>query len=328
VINYKVNGLRDGSRKINAEEARCIASLIAACIERDEYKDSTFGVISLLGTDQAKVIKDILLDKIDNIKYEHHKIACGEPPNFQGDERDVLFLSMVDSNDAEHPLKMVSADGDKKRRYNVAVSRAKNQVWLVHSLDIAKDLKEDDIRRQLIDYSMNPNNYTRKQEQIRKMSDSLFEQEICQTLVARGYNIIQQFPVAGFRIDMVACYGNKKVAIECDGEKYHSGEDKIRDDMERQNIIERITKFNFIRIRGSEYNLDKDKAVERIIRELNEYGIYPEISEDILNSGQCSYPDIIEDIKIRAQQIREEWKKEEQTKANNNDASNINTVVI
>lgn len=333
MINYKVDGLRDGSKKVNIEEARCIASLIVACIERDEYKDSTFGVISLLGTDQAKVIKDMLLDKIDNIKYEHHKIACGEPPNFQGDERDVLFLSMVDSNDAEHPLKMVSADGDKKRRYNVAVSRAKNQVWLVHSLDVAKDLKEDDIRRQLIEYSMNPNNYAQKQEQIRKMSDSLFEQEICQTLVARGYNIIQQFPVAGFRIDMVACYKNKKVAIECDGEKYHSGEDKIRDDMERQNIIERITKFNFIRIRGSEYNLNKNKAIERIIRELNEYDIYPETSEDILNSEQCVYPSIIEDIKIRAQQIREEWKMEERqtnTRTNNsqNDKIDIQTTLF
>jgi hypothetical protein len=312
VINYKVSGLRDSSKKINLEEAKCIASLIAACIERDEYKDSTFGVISLLGTEQAKVIKDILLDKIDNIKYEHHKITCGEPPNFQGDERDVLFLSMVDSNDRESPLNMMNADGDRKRRYNVAVSRAKNQVWLIHSLDISKDLKEGDIRRKLIEYSMNPNSYTQKLEQIKKMSDSLFEQEICQILVAKGYNIIQQFPVSSFRIDMVACYGNKKVAIECDGEKYHSGEDKIREDMERQNIIERITKFNFIRIRGSEYNLNKEKSIDRIIKELNEYGIYPETSQKVLNSVNSKYPNLIEEIKIRAQQIREEWNTDEQ----------------
>ena len=284
VINYKVDGVRNGSNKVNIEEANCIASLIAACVERDEYKDSTFGVISLLGTEQAKVIKDILLDKIDNIKYEHHKIACGEPPNFQGDERDVIFLSMVDSNDSDCPLNMMSADGDRKRRYNVAVSRAKNQVWLVHSLDVAKDLKEEDIRRKLIEYTMNPSSCSYRLEQIKKQSDSLFEQEICQTLVARGYNIIQQFPVSSYRIDMVACCGNKKVAIECDGEKYHSGEEKIREDMERQNIIERITKFKFIRIRGSEYNLDKNKAIERIIRELNEYDIFPETSQEVLHS--------------------------------------------
>jgi len=324
VINYKVDGKRNGSNKVNIEEANCIASLIAACVERDEYKDSTFGVISLLGTEQAKLIKDILLDKIDNIKYEHHKIACGEPPNFQGDERDVIFLSMVDSNDSDCPLNMMSADGDRKRRYNVAVSRAKNQVWLVHSLDVAKDLKEEDIRRKLIEYSMNPNSYSHRLEQINKQSDSLFEQEICQTLVARGYNIIQQFPVSSYRIDMVACCGNKKVAIECDGEKYHSGEEKIREDMERQNIIERITKFKFIRIRGSEYNLDKNKAIERIIRELNEYEIFPETSQEVLHSEVCAYPNLIEDIKIRAQQIREEWKQEEQIIVENAN-SNINS---
>lgn len=325
IINYKVDGTRSSANKVNIEEANCIASLIAACIERDEYKDSTFGVISLLGTEQAKVIKDILLDKIDNIKYEHHKIACGEPPNFQGDERDIIFLSMVDSNDSDYPLNMMSAEGDRKRRYNVAVSRAKNQVWLVHSLDVAKDLKEEDIRRKLIEYTMNPGSYSQRLEQIKQQSDSLFEQEICQTLVARGYNIIQQFPVSSYRIDMVACCGNKKVAIECDGEKYHSGEEKIREDMERQNIIERITKFKFIRIRGSEYNLDKDKAIERIIRELNEYEIYPENSQEVLCSENTIYPSMIEDIKIRAQQIREEWKHEEQVKQQLTQEISINT---
>ena len=318
VINYRVDGTRKTSNKVNLEEANCIASLIAACIEREEYKDSTFGVISLLGTEQAKIIKDILLDKIDNIKYEHHKIACGEPPNFQGDERDIIFLSMVDSNDSESPLKIMNADGDRKRRYNVAVSRAKNQVWLVHSLDVTKDLKEDDIRRKLIEYTMNPRSYSQRLKQIQQQSDSLFEQEICKSLVARGYNIIQQFPVSSYRIDMVACCGNKKVAIECDGEKFHSGEEKIREDMERQNIIERITKFKFIRIRGSEYNLDKNKAIERIIRELNEYEIYPENSQEVLNSENLVYPSLIEDIKIRAQQIREEWKIAEQNISINN----------
>ena len=255
MINYKVDGIRSDSKKVNIEEANCIASLIAACIEKEEYKNSTFGVISLLGTEQAQEIKKILLEKIDNIKYEHHKIACGEPPNFQGDERDVIFLSMVDSNDSEYPLKLMDADGDRKRRYNVAVSRAKNQVWLVHSLDITKDLKENDIRRQLIEYTMNPKHFAQQKDKIEKLSDSTFEIEVGQALVARGYNIEQQFPVCDYKIDMVAHFGNKKVAIECDGEKYHSGEEKILEDMERQSIIERITKIPFIRLRSCEYNL-------------------------------------------------------------------------
>lgn len=323
-INYRVSGVRRSPNKVNFEEANCIASLIAACIEREEYKDSTFGVISLLGTEQAKLIKDILLDKIDNVKYERHKISCGEPPNFQGDERDVIFLSMVDSNDSDSPLNIMNADGDRKRRYNVAVSRAKNQVWLVHSLDVSKDLKENDIRRKLIEYSMNPGSSSNKIEQINKQSDSVFEQEICQTLVARGFNVIQQFPVSSYRIDMVACCGNKKVAIECDGEKYHSGEQKIREDMERQNIIERITKFKFIRIRGSEYYLNKDKAIERIIEELNEYGIFPEVAQEVLNNESVNYPTMIEDIKTRAQQIRTEWdNKEKRTDENHTNHTNL-----
>ena len=37
---------------------------------------------------------------------------------------------------------------------------------------------------------------------------------------------------------MVAICGNKRIAIECDGERWHSGEAKILEDMERQFIAE------------------------------------------------------------------------------------------
>jgi len=64
---------------------------------------------------------------------------------------------------------------------------------------------------------------------------------------------------------MVAICGNKKIAIECDGERWHSGEEKIRQDMERQSILERLG-WRFIRIRGSEYYRGKEETIARVIR--------------------------------------------------------------
>ena len=47
-------------------------------------------------------------------------------------------------------------DDAYRKRYNVAVSRARDQLWVVNSIDHANDLKPGDIRKILIDYAINP----------------------------------------------------------------------------------------------------------------------------------------------------------------------------
>jgi very-short-patch-repair endonuclease len=163
-----------------------------------------------------------------------------------------------------------------RKRYNVAASRAKDQLWVVDSLDAANDLKPGDIRKRIIDYSLNPSAFENINEEIEKKSESPFEAAVARTLASRGFHLVQQWKVGGaYRLDMVAVCGKKCVAIECDGERWHSGEAKIREDMERQTILERIG-WRFIRIRGSEYYRNPDATMERVILELGGYGIEPE----------------------------------------------------
>ncbi|MBQ6973329.1 MAG: DUF559 domain-containing protein, partial [Oscillospiraceae bacterium] len=76
-------------------------------------------------------------------------------------------------------------------------------------------------------------------------------------------------------------------AIECDGERWHSGEAKVREDMERQTILERLG-WRFIRIRGSEYYRNPEKTMERVIRELSAFGIEPEESTSTPIEGRTS----------------------------------------
>ena len=123
--------------------------------------------------------------------------------------------------------------------------------------------------------------------------------------MARDYNIIQQWPVGSYRIDMVAQYNGHKVAIECDGERWHSGEEKIREDMERQTILERIG-WKFIRIRGSEYYRNKTKTMESVIVQLTNLGIQPEKIINIDDNGHQTSK-LLDRIKIRASQIRNSW---------------------
>lgn len=310
VVNYRV---KDGKRSIgktNDEEAKSIVALMQACIEQPEYKNKTFGVISLLGDEQTKKIQTLVFKYIDSRDIAERSIVCGTAPHFQGDERNIIFLSMVYSGKEDGVLNKVEFGGDDiyKKHYNVAVSRAQDQLWVVHSLDAANDLKSGDIRKRLLDYAANPKACEILREQIYSKADSPFEVAIALELTNRGYRLVQQWKVGAYSIDMVAICGNNKVAIECDGERFHSGEAKIREDMERQTILERLG-WRFIRIRGSEYFGNPAKTIECVINELNELGVYQESTEVVKVDVRSS--ELLERVRTRADEILSFIKKEE-----------------
>lgn len=191
VVEYRVpNGYRT-SDKVNKVEAEYIASLICACVEREEYEGKTIGVISLLGKEQAYEIDTLLQRYLDPREYEDRRIQCGSPAQFQGDERDIIFLSVVESpSERGEPVRLVSPDGRNdmyRKRYNVAASRAKDQMWVVHSLNPEIDLKPDDIRLRLIKYAMNPS--IDKSEEKLKVAESDFEEKVMQILLSKGYKV-------------------------------------------------------------------------------------------------------------------------------------------
>lgn len=296
----KVDGVRLGNAKLNYEEAIVISRMIKAMTELEEYSDKSIGVITLLGDDQANLIKTEVLKTLDMNLVQKHNLRFGKPSEFQGDERDVIFLSMVDSNEIDEngnikpAYKRTEGPNDSyKKIYNVAVSRAKDQVIIVHSLDPNEGLKDGDLRKQLLKYAENPKAYYINQE-IDKKSESPFEKSVAQRLKAKGYRFEQQYEVGAYRLDIVVIGEHKKVVIECDGDSYHSGTQKIKEDMERQAILER-TGWNFIRIRGSEFYRDPDAAMNRVYKELHEhYHIEPGYEESVNTSTSSLFNKLLD----------------------------------
>ena len=285
--------------------------MIKACLELKEYDDSSFGVISLLGDEQAELIQKMIVEKIDAVNIEKHDILCGNSSHFQGDERDVIFLTMVDSNSGKVPLR-VMADGTesaRKKRYNVAASRAKNQMWVINSLDTYNDLKIGDIRKEFLEYVSSPKEMSLI-EKIENNSESVFEKNVAEYLVSKGYNIRQQWEVGAYRVDMIAIFQDKKIIIECDGEKWHSTEEQIRQDMERQNVLERCG-WEFIRIRGSRYFKNPEIVMKEVIEELNQKGIYPENMED--REFLIKEKEMLNKIRNRTSEIIKEWNERNNT---------------
>ena len=307
VVNYRVkNGHRTG--KSNRNEAKAVVALMQACIEQPEYKGKAFGVISLLGDEQVKLLQAEIDRNIDAKICVERRILCGNSSNFQGDERDVIFLSVVDCANGEGPVSKQGSgiEDATKKRYNVAASRAKDQLWVVDSLDPDTDLKPGDIRKSLIQYSIDPSFVNSQMEQIEQLAESPFEESVAKDLVARGYHLVQQWKVGTYRLDLVAVCGKKTVAIECDGERWHSGEAKIREDMERQTILERLG-WRFIRIRGSEFYRDPEQTMQRVVEELTAFEIKPEETQGVLPKTRNT--ELLQRVKTRAHAILEEQEK-------------------
>lgn len=302
IITYRVENAAVVN-KTNQKEIETVVSLILSCCEQKEYEGKTFGVITLRGERQATLIDRMLQNKMDAKEYNNRNILCGNPANFQGDERDIIFLSMVDANDKEGPMRLTSYGTDDlyKKRYNVAVSRAKDQLCLVYSMDSNNDLKSGDIRKGLIDYCKNYKSRQIEYDKNVAEAESEFEKRVMKYLIERGYNITPQWKVGSVRIDMVATYKGNKVAIECDGERWH-GEDKLEEDMNRQAILERLG-WRFIRIRGSEFFSDEASAMKRVTNKLDELGIYIEEKNNNINEENLLKDNIIN----RAQEIRLNW---------------------
>ena len=275
VVCHKVSGTRQEGRKVNHAEAREIVSLMLGCMAQPEYEGKTFGVISLLGDDQVKRIQQEIEARIDGRQIIARKILCGNASHFQGDERNVIFLSLVDSPAEGKMLHMMGfgVDDAARKRYNVAASRARDQLWVVTSLDAARDLKPGDIRKTLLDYAANPRSGDGREEP--KTAPTELEEAVAAALRSRGYHLQLGRSVGAYTLDMVALCGNRSVAIECDGEHWNQGQSRIREDMERQTILQRLG-WQFIRVRGSEYFRNPEKCMDRICRELEEGGITPE----------------------------------------------------
>jgi len=300
IVECKVAGKRDEKNKINRVEAESIVSLIEACLVMKEYKNSTFGVISLLGDEQAELIQNLIVKRIPAVEIENHKILCGNSASFQGDERDVMFISLVDSSEDNKTLRLVGegVEGATRKRYNVAISRAKDQLWIVHSIE-RNSLKEGDLRKELFEYmdSIKENTFEKTIDENTVISD--FENEVVKRLLEKNYNVKQQWKVGSYDIDIVAIYGDKKIAIECDGKTLHHSQEEIIANLAEQEVLERCG-WEFIRVRASQYFRNPEKAIKDLMLQLEDKGIYPNNRENHFNGTE-----LLETIKAEAMELLE-----------------------
>lgn len=197
--------------------------------------------------------------------------------NIQGDERDVIILSTTygigkDKKFAQRFGPINHAKGYKL--LNVIITRAKFKIYVCSSipeqvfmnykeyltiegsnnkravffayLAYCKAISENNDEQRisvLTTLSENTNKSASYDSFIGGDLESPFEEEVYQSLAENlgTEKLIPQLQFAGFRIDIVydpKIIGIPKIAIECDGAKYHSSQEAYLYDRHRQKILE------------------------------------------------------------------------------------------
>lgn len=278
-------------RVTNPKEADAIVAQVRKCLGSAEYKGKTFGVISLLGADQAKLIEGKLLKAPDvgPEEMDRCKLVCGDAYAFQGDERDVMFLSMVVS--AEEGRRMVAlTQRSDQQRFNVAASRARDQLWLFHSLGLSDLKNRECVRYRLLEYCLNPwaatpapsrtdiSDLARLARTADRMAekppapfDSWFEVDVFLQVTRRGFRAVPQYSAMGYSLDLVVEGAAHRLAIECDGDYWH-GPERYEADLVRQRNLERVG-WQFWRVRGSAFYRDPDNSLLALWAALDRLGI-------------------------------------------------------
>ncbi|MFF4053938.1 AAA domain-containing protein [Streptomyces chartreusis] len=307
-VVYVHEGHCEGHRErlVNRPEAERVVTKLRELSEDEAYAERSFGVIVLRSGHQTRLLEDLIDTEIDAAVRGRHNIRVGTAEQFQGDERDVILLSLVIDADNNRAL-TGRADG---RRFNVAASRARDQMWLFTSVT-PDQLRSTDLRHSLLTYMQSPPElqgaspslFAVSPDELCRPFDSLFEQRVFIKIKERGYHVVPQWEVSGKRIDLVVVGETGRLAVECDGSPYHSEPDQIRDDYERERELRRAG-WQFWRIRSSEFALSAEDSLTPLWKRLDALGIRPGVTEEVQgDSGSTWSPVEMDDADLTTDEL-------------------------
>lgn len=287
--------------KIVYKEIEEIKKFLQRILKDEQYSNKSIGVVSLgltKHTEKLKDIKEDLANEFGKEKIDKHKLIIEDSPKFQGDERDVMIVSLgvaldfqkLKENQNAKPRAIIS-DQDEFKKINVALSRAKEQMILFHSVE-HNDLQTNDFRNKILSFfkdeakpisqlQIDNNNIERFRHNVPEPFDSWFECDIAKALIENGYSYIQpQYNVKeaelfynhklgkqvyiNFKIDLVVHNNGKMIAIECDGDPFHSLPEDVAYDIERQEFLERVG-WKVYRVLYSAFKRSPQDEIQKII---------------------------------------------------------------
>ncbi len=283
------NGVYDrGKSRTNRIEAEAVAAEAVSRMKRwlkmPEKERPTLGVITFNAQQQS-----LILDLLDAARRHEPELEWFfaeervEPTivknleNVQGDERDVILFSITFWKDAAGKLAMdfgaLNRDGGE-RRLNVAVTRARQEL-VVFSGFTANQIDPTRTKAVAVHHLKTFLDYAERgaialpAQDIGSAGgfDSPFEEAVAAQLERRGWTVVPQVGISGFRIDLGIRHpdlvGAYLAGVECDGATYHGSATARDRDKVREQVLKGLG-WNIVRVWSTDWWFDAPGCAERL----------------------------------------------------------------
>jgi very-short-patch-repair endonuclease len=292
---------RGGSRT-NIIEARAVANAVVEHARLFPNLSLGVGAFSLSQ-------KDAILGELELLRrsagfdaegffraHPHEPFFVKNLENVQGDERDVIFISVGYGKDESGYMAMsfgpLSIDGGE-RRLNVLITRARLRCEVFSSItaddiDLERGRSKGVAAFKSYLHFAQTGNVALGTSNLREF-DSPFEEEVYRALNQLGYDVVGQVGIAGFFLDLAIRDPNKRgrfiLGIECDGITYHSCRSARDRDRLRQQVLEDQGWF-IHRIWSTDWLRSPEESLRRTVAAIEEARIrWSERDQDLFGSA-------------------------------------------
>jgi very-short-patch-repair endonuclease/flagellar biosynthesis GTPase FlhF len=278
-----------GKSRTNKLEAKAVAQAVVEHAHNRPHL--TLGVAAFSKAQMQAIMDELeVLRRSDSSSESFFSAHPFEPffvknlENVQGDERDVIFISIGYGKTSEGYLAMefgpLNREGGE-RRLNVLITRARLRC------EVFTNLKSDDI-----DLNRSDARGVKALKTFLKYAesgildipivtgkdfDSAFEEAVCKSLKELGFNVKQQVGSGGFFVDLAVVDsdspGRYLLGIECDGATYHSARSARDRDRLRQAVLEGLG-WTIHRIWSTDWFKQPERELKRVVEAINKAKIF------------------------------------------------------
>jgi very-short-patch-repair endonuclease len=292
-FEYVADGVYEG-KGMNPKEAQRVADAVVRFakeqLERRERGERTLSLgVGTFNLRQQLAIQDELEKRRrEDPSIEPFFDRGGAEPffvknleNIQGDERDCIYISVTYARGPDGKLRhnFGPLNGQNGwRRLNVLVTRARQQMRVFSSMkgdEISAAATSSDGPRLLREFLLYAERGRLESASANAAAEteSPFERDVLQALAHRGFTVVPQVGVAGYRIDLGVlddtAPGRFLCGIECDGVAYHSSETARDRDRLRQQVLE-ARGWTIHRVWSTDWFKDRQGQIERLVRLVEE----------------------------------------------------------
>ncbi|NUF85727.1 AAA domain-containing protein, partial [Acinetobacter seifertii] len=284
-IRFKrVSGTFNSGR--NCEEAQFVVDEVCELILQD--KDESIGIVAMNSQQRDEIEHQLelrlaqstfLQELYDKKMKSHEPVFIKNLENVQGDERDVIVISMT-YGPSQIGGKVFQRFGPINqasgwRRLNVLFTRSKKRMHIISSMSSSDILSSESSSKGVsalkafLRYC--ETGFLHEEKITGKAPDSDFEIAVMKALADYGYDCEPQLGVAGYFLDLAVKNpdnpGEYLIAVECDGATYHSAKSSRDRDRLRQQILESLG-WNIHRIWSTDWFKNSQEQMQILLEKL------------------------------------------------------------